>query len=861
DPSATNLTVSFQVRIGHSYPPVRPVTAKSNYPLSRAVTYMDTLPQMRRHREGKGANKEWAVSHNGVFQTNLTTTMGSLSSNATLLLGMARVHVDREVVGMLCSGGEGGMSLYECLFQGLSATGEGAWDAMAKTYALSLLATLPTDPTVAEALTSLQQAVSRSLQEEALRQCLSCTSPLRLKYSLESLDVPNPGSQKTILDGVLHTEHLADIVLSACMGVLQHSLPHPEGADADTSGMDVESDNASTSPSPCPSPVTDRVTHTAVQSVWAALARVANLHGIANLYDHVTIPRTYLTNVTTVDSRQWLQLYHTENNENKRYVPEQTFTFGGVDPVSLCLRALSAVPSGIASMSNMMSEAYPDHLSAVGKVLTWVLLLSDDPVSALLDSDTEALDACLSCDLSCTAVNTALLTVLSRTDQGQRRVCRHCIERIQARLLQPLSTPLRLGVTALFRVADGVLSQLDYNADESPISPMMLYAKERLEHLGPTPSNPMPRVDDTCKYTDFVTCKGHTEPGYTELILLLDVFYASDVVCPHLTTQGLLYNVMFCEGENVLNTSTSSFLAYLRLMKCYEIETDTVAQRMGEVVSLGKAALQGLSSFVAPFEYEPHDTLSLDVDIDRSLPSGLKNLGASCFANAVLQLLFSVTPFRQGVLAIDTSGLSLSMSSVDVSKAPEGSNDLDHLMGLQRLFRQMESGLFPTLSTTDFFSHLHFPGIDPTHQQDASEFMSSLLSSLSDACKGLGVTDVVKTVFGGLNGKRFVGKGSVGKGPCTHTREGEHSDYSVHYVVAKDVSTLSDGIVESLLPSEVPVRCQECGQDVPTDMYATIQTLPNMLLLSLKRFYFDMTTFTDTKVNTPLGTGFGQTLS
>ncbi|GIQ90108.1 hypothetical protein KIPB_012771, partial [Kipferlia bialata] len=107
--------------------------------------------------------------------------------------------------------------------------------------------------------------------------------------------------------------------------------------------------------------------------------------------------------------------------------------------------------------------------------------------------------------------------------------------------------------------------------------------------------------------------------------------------------------------------------------------------------------------------------------------------------------------------------------------------------------------------------------------------------------------DVVTEVFGGTSGKRFVGKGE-----CTHQRHGDPSPFHVHYTVAKGVADLDSGLRESLLPSEVPVRCESCQDNVPTDMFTTIQQLPNTLVLSLKRFYYDMDKQQDTKVNSTL---------
>ncbi|GIQ85077.1 hypothetical protein KIPB_007951 [Kipferlia bialata] len=72
---------------------------------------------------------------------------------------------------------------------------------------------------------------------------------------------------------------------------------------------------------------------------------------------------------------------------------------------------------------------------------------------------------------------------------------------------------------------------------------------------------------------------------------------------------------------------------------------------------------------------------------------------------------------------------------------------------------------------------MHLPGIVPTQQQDASEFLSALLSSVSEACKAHNLRDVVTEVFGGTSGKRFVGKGSC----ALRVLRGQRANRHVHH--------------------------------------------------------------------------------
>ncbi|GIQ80059.1 hypothetical protein KIPB_000793, partial [Kipferlia bialata] len=617
-------------------------------------------------------------------------------------------------------------SLHATLMAGIE--GHTGWTEASQQLALTLLNTLPTDPVLVESVRVFTNAIMRDTQAETLTSILSSDRVVPLQYSLEHLQ-----SYSDTWRLVDRDTRLKSVVLESgirALGVL-------------TMGSEIEGERMG-----------DCVAAKSRRKLVEVLASFLG-EELIELYENIQPPRSYLAD--TGLSPQLVEKYSLNNTGNSRHIGQLSFGEGDeVTAVHVCLKS-------IAHYAQTDETKY--QLQDLGLLLTLALLSAADPITALLDPTSlcrPALAECLSLDRACTVVNTALLTCLSRTHLGQEDTCSRAIEMLLTWLSDAsLSPALRLGVTALLRVVDSVLGE-QLGATEP--TPMMHYAYTRLGHQGPTQECSLPRVDDTLKYTHFVSTSRATE-SYTELVLLLDVFWSSDAKPTKALEHALLHNLVFSDGVPAAQTYSAALMSIVELRGMYRRHPNRVARRLQEVIHTSKSALRDLSGYVAPYEWVPKDHLSLEEDVDTSLPTGLYNLGNSCFANAVLQLLFSVPAFREGILSIDPSTLdhldpmesdlpsSEGILSIDPSplESDSPSFDTDHLLALYRLFTQLEAGLFPALSTAEFFKHMHIPGIVPTQQQDASEFLSALLSSVSEACKAHNLRDVVTEVFGGTS--------------------------------------------------------------------------------------------------------------
>lgn len=102
---------------------------------------------------------------------------------------------------------------------------------------------------------------------------------------------------------------------------------------------------------------------------------------------------------------------------------------------------------------------------------------------------------------------------------------------------------------------------------------------------------------------------------------------------------------------------------------------------------------------------------SSDLRASSSTPAGLTNLGATCYANSILQCLYMNKSFREGVLHIE----------------PEVLDREPVLNNLARLFSQLHSSKMAVVDSAPFIQTLE---LDNGVQQDSHEFLTLLFSLL-----------------------------------------------------------------------------------------------------------------------------------
>lgn len=104
----------------------------------------------------------------------------------------------------------------------------------------------------------------------------------------------------------------------------------------------------------------------------------------------------------------------------------------------------------------------------------------------------------------------------------------------------------------------------------------------------------------------------------------------------------------------------------------------------------------------------------------RAPHGGLKNLGATCYLNSMLQCLFFNMPFRKGIMRLTCEGVSEQMRGADGFKP---------IIELQRIFSHLHLSKARSYDPKAFIDGLK---LSHTVQQDAQEFMKMYLTYIEN---------------------------------------------------------------------------------------------------------------------------------
>ncbi|SCV68974.1 BQ2448_1994 [Microbotryum intermedium] len=241
------------------------------------------------------------------------------------------------------------------------------------------------------------------------------------------------------------------------------------------------------------------------------------------------------------------------------------------------------------------------------------------------------------------------------------------------------------------------------------------------------------------------------------------------------------------------------------------------------------------------------------------VPVGLKNLGATCYANSFLQVRFRITrllspfsfviqtdhrrPGRSQVWFRDPvfrNGIYACQPVPSASSTPITNSPLYHL---QVLFTFLQTSVQAVYDPTPLIQSLK---LDTGEQQDATEFQKLFMSLLdfevrkAGKARGGSEGDVA-----GLIGSRF--EGSIVYGTrcmgCNNTSE-RSSTFNELEVTLKANSALEARIAESLgderMEGDNQYYCDLCQKKRDAIRYTRLDSLPPVLHFSLLRFVYSL---------------------
>ncbi|XP_050553146.1 probable ubiquitin carboxyl-terminal hydrolase FAF-X isoform X2 [Spodoptera frugiperda] len=226
---------------------------------------------------------------------------------------------------------------------------------------------------------------------------------------------------------------------------------------------------------------------------------------------------------------------------------------------------------------------------------------------------------------------------------------------------------------------------------------------------------------------------------------------------------------------------------------------------------------------------------------------GLKNAGATCYMNSVLQQLYCVRAVRDALLTVqgaatdpneDFSGENHHHSIVENNIESNTDYNITILKQVQAIFAHLHYSKLQYYIPRGLWAHFRLQGepVNLREQQDAVEFFMSLVESLDEALKTLGQEQLMAKTMGGTYSDQKICKG------CPH-RYCKEEPFSVVSLDIRNMSRLQESLEAyvrgELLEGADAYHCDKCNKKVVTVKRLCLNKLPPVLVIQLKRFEYD----------------------
>ena len=314
----------------------------------------------------------------------------------------------------------------------------------------------------------------------------------------------------------------------------------------------------------------------------------------------------------------------------------------------------------------------------------------------------------------------------------------------------------------------------------------------------------------------------------------------------------------------------------LNLPKCKHKKTRSNVFKLLKVLSTDNEPnlrrILGLLSvnhqYLPNFAAESSGSSLVNFDLKNSTSYvGLKNLGCTCYMNSLIQQFFMTIPFRKALLnseilvrlpgptETEEEQVFMSQVSKEVYDANEGYLEtqlIDNVLyQLQLLLGRLEESVGEYVVPQKFFDSIksiNGEKIVVNVQQDVNEFFNTLCDKLEHFMKNTPQKTVLNDLIGGTLSHEIISL------ETDYPYYGEREEaYLTIPLDIKNKRTIHDAldfyVKEDVLEGDNKYLCEQYDRKIKVMKRCCIKTLPNTLIITLKRFDFDFASMQKVKIN------------